>query len=128
NFATRLSHKDFPNRFLDKIKDLNLVNHPVPNYIYGSITPKQSEILSRFGFEPHHLSNVSKAEAATLLSGLLSDNPDFSKWILPSGLHAGKHVSLVPPLYIKQVLSTPHMKRGSVGKILQEFQRKKNAG
>jgi superfamily II DNA or RNA helicase len=122
--SQKLDERDFPKRFLDNI--LNLVNKLPSSKPYSlngntSATPKQISLLKRYDFTNDQIKNLSKQEASTMISSLVSDKMRHKdkRFVLKSGAHAGKHVAETPWAYRTYVLN--NAPTSEVAKIIEDW-------
>jgi superfamily II DNA or RNA helicase len=127
SLADKLNHKDFPPKFL---KDLSLFVKNLPKHKgnVGSaktpITNKQLQVLVNNGFDNDYASSLTKNEASGMISTIFNMYNVKSDFIIPDGMHQGKHISELPFAYRRVILTK--FPNSNVAKMLRQFYERKN--
>lgn len=105
NLSQLLNHKQFPTKYLQDVQSLlsKLPKSKTSSMsALQSASEKQTALLNSRGFTESVIQKLSKLEASTLIY-LTSENVN-DEFTVQSGLHAGKHISQLPPYYRNLVI------------------------
>ena len=98
-----VAYKQFPQKYSRVVSEIiKKIQSPTERSGEKLSNLQTKMLIEKFKFKPHHIKEVSKAEASELISGLIKYHQR-SPFIIPSGPMAGKHCADLPGLYKKNV-------------------------
>lgn len=102
--ASLLVTKQFPKKFLDNLEKIEARLIHVPTRKDPEpLSEKQAAVLQGWGFENPH--DMTKQEASSFISAVLSFRQQTDKFVIQSGKYEGKHVSQLPWAYQRVILN-----------------------
>jgi len=121
--------KKFPQRYL---RNIELLEAGMSAGIYDvpkgeKVTDKQTHMLKIHGFNDEQIERFDRFNASAMIGILMKSKEtlaagDETKWVVPNGKHAGKHVKDLPYYYKSYVLK--HFPDAYVSKMIKDYQRK----
>ena len=90
-------------------------------------TDYQVTLLSKLGFDLKDCSYLTKREASAMISVMYSGqtNPEWDKWVLPSGKFKGVHVSQIPYVYRNMLLTDYRFKNSNAAQLLRDWNKRR---